>query len=87
MIISLISGQLQYPPKKTKKQLEEDAKKQQAQLRKKKREAENFCTIEELLTGEYLRKKKARDARREKIKAMRRKMELLKYEGYTDDPE
>lgn len=62
-------------------------KKRQAQIRRKKREEENFCTIEELLTGEYWRKKKAKDERREKIKAMRKKMELLKQEGCTDDAE
>lgn len=80
-------GQLQYPPKKTKKQLDEEERKRQKEMRMKERQRNNFCTIEELLSGEYHRKRKAQLEKKEKIRAMRKKVELLKHEGRTDDAE
>lgn len=45
-----------------------------------------FVEIEDLLSGAYWRRKHEEKERKEKIKAMRKKMELLKWEGYKDDP-
>lgn len=56
-------------------------------MRIKQKQANNFCTIEDLLSGEYHRRRKVLLEKKEKIRAMRKKIELLKHEGYTDDPE
>lgn len=45
-----------------------------------------FVELEDLLSGAYWERKKEEKERREKIRAMRQKMELLKWEGYQEDP-
>ncbi|KAH1026251.1 hypothetical protein HUJ05_010798 [Dendroctonus ponderosae] len=78
-------GKLQYPPKKSRKELEEDERKQQLVQQKKEVLVPGIIDVEYLLSGQWHRDQKAKMEKREKEKAMRRKLNLLKWEGFPDE--
>lgn len=82
----LPSGKLKYPPKKTRRQIEEEERREVA---KKKMSSDEslFVSIEDLLSGEYWRRRKEKEAIEKKERKMKSKMELLKWEGFPDESE
>lgn len=78
-------GKLHYPPKKTRKQLEEEERKEEA--KKIKSSEELFVGIEDLLSGEYWRRRKEKEERKRKERKMKSKMDLLRWEGFPDESE
>ncbi|XP_023310238.1 dynein heavy chain 3, axonemal [Anoplophora glabripennis] len=81
-----VDGQLGYPPKKTRKELEEQEKKEEV---KKQTSSEDnlFVNIEDLLSGEYWRRRKEKEAKKKKERKMKNKIDLLKWEGFPDESE
>ncbi|KAJ8979219.1 hypothetical protein NQ317_011858 [Molorchus minor] len=54
---------------------------------KKRKLGPGFVRIEDLLNGEYWRKKNERKAKREKEKEMKKKLDLMQWEGFPDESE
>lgn len=79
------AGKLQYPPKKSRKEQEEDNRKQQLIQQKKQVEVPGIIDVEYLLSGQWHRDKKAKLEKREMERAMRKKLNLLKWEGFPDE--
>lgn len=83
---TFVVGKLRYPPKKSRKEQEADERIHQEKLRKKKDvKVPGIIDAEYLLSGQWHRDKQAQIAKKEKEKAMRKKLELLKWEGFPDE--
>jgi len=85
-IFNFVVGKLRYPPKKSRKEQEADERIHQEKLRQKKDvKVPGIIDAEYLLSGQWHRDKQAQIAKKEKEKAMRKKLELLKWEGFPDE--
>nr|CAI5856319.1 unnamed protein product [Callosobruchus analis] len=80
-------GVLCYPPKKTKKQIEEDKRKDEERQNKMKVTNEGFVDIEDLLSGAYHRRRQEEKERQKSVTKMIKKVNLLKWEGFPDESE
>ncbi|KAB0793663.1 hypothetical protein PPYR_13283 [Photinus pyralis] len=80
-------GKLCYPPRKTKEQIEEEAR-AAARHRKKKEKDPGFVSLMDLLSGEYRRKReqKAMEILQRKER-LRQKRELMKVDPYIQERE
>ncbi|XP_050297987.1 dynein axonemal heavy chain 3 [Anthonomus grandis grandis] len=78
-------GKLQYPPKKSRKEQEQDKIKQQLTAQKKKLKVPGIIDIEYLLSGQWHRDKQAQAEKKEKEKAMKKKVDIMKWEGFPDE--
>ncbi|CAH1180398.1 unnamed protein product, partial [Phaedon cochleariae] len=75
-------GKLQYPPKKSRKQIENEQR--QAEEKSKALETANmFVDVEDLLSGRYHQRRMEKKLKIAKEKSMCRKFELLKWEGFA----
>ncbi|XP_076256705.1 dynein heavy chain 3, axonemal [Rhynchophorus ferrugineus] len=80
-----VDGKLQYPPKKSRKELKEEERKRELAAKKKQINVPGIIDVEYLLSGQWLRDKQALMDKKEKEKAMRKKINLLKWEGFPDE--
>ncbi|CAG9767321.1 unnamed protein product [Ceutorhynchus assimilis] len=79
-------GRLQYPPKKSRKeQQEERLKQERIEQKKKDLYVPGIISAEYLLSGQWHRDQKAKKEKKEKEKAMRKKLNILKWEGFPDE--
>ncbi|VEN59959.1 unnamed protein product [Callosobruchus maculatus] len=81
------NGVLCYPPKKTKKQIEEEQKKEQERQNRLKVTNEGFVDIEDLLSGAYHRRRQEQKETQKSVTKMIKKVNLLKWEGFPDESE
>ncbi|XP_030747452.1 dynein heavy chain 3, axonemal isoform X2 [Sitophilus oryzae] len=79
-------GRLQYPPKKSRKELKEEQEKRDLAVKRKKGiKVPGIIDVEYLLSGQWYKDKLAELEKKEKEKNMRRKLNLLKWEGFPDE--
>lgn len=82
-----VIGTLQYPPKKTKYEEEAEKKELQKIQARKNKKIPGIVNLEDLLSGEYRRKKEAERLRIEKLKETKRKILLEQQLDFVyDDP-
>ncbi|KAJ8964394.1 hypothetical protein NQ317_006775 [Molorchus minor] len=80
-----LDGKLKYPVQKTKREIAEEKNERRRAEEEKRKLGPGFVRIEDLLNGEYWRKKNERKAKREKEKEMKKKLDLMQWEGFPDE--
>ncbi|CAG9833163.1 unnamed protein product [Diabrotica balteata] len=78
-------GKLRYPPKKSRKQIEQEEL--LLEQHAKKVDTSAFVDIIDLLSGDYHRRKEAERVAKQKELKMKRKTDALKMEGYSYEKE
>uniref|UniRef100_A0A6P7GG07 Uncharacterized protein LOC114337651 n=1 Tax=Diabrotica virgifera virgifera TaxID=50390 RepID=A0A6P7GG07_DIAVI len=78
-------GKLRYPPKKSRKQIEQEEL--LLEQHAKKVDTSAFVDIIDLLSGDYHRRKESEKIAKQKELKMKRKTEALKMEGYSYEKE
>lgn len=79
---------MQFPPKKTRYEEEEEERKRQEREAKKNKKIPGIVMLDDLLSGEYHRKKEAEKMRKQKLRETKRKiLQRQELEFIYDDPE